>query len=319
MVDFDITILGCGSAKPTLRHYTSSQVVKRSGTLYMIDCGEGAQRQFQRYGFHEGQLENIFISHAHGDHCLGLIGFLSSLSLNGRNRNMNLYLPAELVPILQAQIDFFIPHAAFGILLHPIDSQKPIRILSDEHFDITALPLQHRIPCYGFLFEEKPGNRHIIADCIKQYNIPRSQIKHIQQGGDFTTADGQVIPNACLTTPPTPTRSYAYLSDTRPIMEYAELLHGVDLLYHDSTYAGADQKLAVQYDHSTSLEAAMFAEKCQAGQLLLGHYSSRYHNDLYILEDAIRLFPHTMLTDEGMIVPILDKTAQGPLISSWKR
>lgn len=101
MVEFTVTILGCGSAKPTLRHHTSSQIVSRFGKLYMIDCGEGTQTQFVRYGFHPGQLEHIFISHAHGDHCLGLVGLLSSLSLDKRTTDINLHVPADFVDILK--------------------------------------------------------------------------------------------------------------------------------------------------------------------------------------------------------------------------
>lgn len=307
MVEFTVTILGCGSAKPTLRHHTSSQIVSRLGKLYMIDCGEGTQTQFMRYGFHPGQLENIFISHAHGDHCFGLIGLLSSLSLNQRTTDINLHVPADFVDILKAQIDFFITHAEFGIHIRPIDCQEPTLIYSDQHFDVTAFPLEHRVPCYGFLFREKQGSRHIIPECIEKYGIPRPEIERIRGGGDFTTTDGRVIPNEVLTTPPDPVRSYAYVSDTRPVMQYAELLQGVDLLYHDATYCEEDEELARKYDHSTAAQAAEFAKTCNAGKLLLGHFSSRYKTEDCFLECATRYFPNVILADEGVTVRIVDK------------
>ena len=279
MVELTVTILGCGSAKPTLRHHTSSQIVSRFGKLYMIDCGEGTQTQFLRYGFHPGQLEHIFISHAHGDHCLGRVGLLSSLSLDKRTTGINLHVPSDFVDILQAQIDFFVTHAEFDIRIHPIDTQEPTLIFSDQHFDVTAFQLEHRVPCYGFLFREKAGSGHIIPECIRQYGIPRTEIERIRSGGDFTTADGRVISNEVLTTPPDPARSYAYLSDTRPVMQYADLLRGVDLLYHDATYCEGDEELAAKYDHSTASQAAEFAKACCAGKLLLGHFSSRYKTE----------------------------------------
>lgn len=319
MLPLEITILGCGSAKPTLRHHTSSQIVSRQGALYMIDCGEGTQRQFIKYKFHHGQMENIFISHAHGDHCLGLIGLLSSMSLDNRHYDINLYIPADFEEILKMQIDFFIHHADFNIRIHPIDCQKPTLIHADEHFEVMALPLEHRVPCYGFLFREKQGNRHIKAECIEQYSIPRKEIQGIREGLDFTTADERVIPNEELTTPPDPTRSYAYLSDTRPMMEYVDLLHGVDLIYHDATYCEGDEKLACQYDHSTASEAAEFAKKCNAGKLLLGHFSSRYGNEGQMLKCATTHFPHIMLADEGLTVEIADKTEEGPLFIEWRK
>lgn len=319
MIPFEITILGCGSAKPTLRHHTSSQIVSHQGALYMIDCGEGTQRQFIKYKFHHGQMRNIFISHAHGDHCLGLVGLLSSMSLDKRSYDINLYIPADFEQILKAQIEFFVHHAEFGIHIHPIECQEPTLIHSDDHLEVTALPLQHRVPCYGFLFKEKQGNRHIKPECIEQYAIPRNEIHGIQEGRDFTTADGRVIPNEELTTPPDLTRSYTYLSDTRPMMEYVDLLQGVDLIYHDATYCEGDEGLACQYDHSTASEAAEFANKCNAGKLLLGHFSSRYGDEAGTLHRAAKHFPRIMLADEGLTVGIIDKTENGPLIIEWRR
>ena len=319
MTPFEITILGCGSAKPTLRHHTSSQIVSRLGKLYMIDCGEGTQRQFRKYKFHDSQMRNIFISHAHGDHCLGLIGLLSSMSLDNRYYSINIYIPADFEQILKAQIDFFVHHANFEILLHPVNCQEPTLIHSDEHFEVTALPLEHRVPCYGFLFREKQGNRHIKPECIKQYDIPRKEIQGIREGRNFTTADGRVIPNEELTTPPDPVRRYVYLSDTRPMMRYVELLQGVDLIYHDATYCEGDEGLACQYTHSTASEAAEFAKKCNAGKLMLGHFSSRYGDDAWTLKRAAKHFPRIMLADEGLTVEIADKTENGPLIIEWRK
>jgi len=285
----------------------------------MIDCGEGTQRQFIKYKFHHGQMRNIFISHAHSDHCLGLIGLLSSMSLDKRSYDINLYIPSDFEQILKAQIEFFVHHADFDIHIHPIDCQVPTLIHSDEHFEVTALPLEHRMPCYGFLFREKQGNRHIKAECIDQYSIPRNEIQSIQKGQDFTTADGEIIPNEELTTPPDPTRSYVYLSDTRPMMEYVDLLQDVDLIYHDATFCEGDESLACQYDHSTASEAAEFAKKCNAGKLLLGHFSSRYSDEAWTLKRAAKHFPRIMLADEGLTVEIADKTEEGPLIIEWRK
>jgi ribonuclease Z len=265
-------------------------------------------------------MDNIFISHAHGDHCFGLIGLLSSLSLNQRATDINLHVPADFVDILKAQIDFFITHADFRINIRPIDCQEPTLILSDQHFDVTAFPLEHRVPCYGFLFREKQGSRHIIPECIQKYGIPRPEIDRIRGGGDFTTADGQVIPNEVLTIPPDPVRSYAYLCDTSPVMRYAELLQGVDLLYHDATYSEGHEDLAYKYDHSTASQAAEFAKACNAGKLLLGHFSSRYEGmEYWLLERALKHFPRIMLADEGLVVKISDKTEEGPVFVAWRQ
>lgn len=304
MVDFNVTILGCGSAKPTLRHQPSSQIVNHGGTLYMIDCGEGTQMQLVKCGFRQGKLRHVFISHSHGDHCLGLIPMLSSFALEGRSYDLNIYAPSDLIEFLQNQISFFIHNASFEIIFHSIDCQHPTVIHTDSNLKVTAFPLDHRVPCYGFLFQENMGERHIKKDCITQYHIPYDRIKEIKCGADYTLSNGVVIPNADLTDPPASARSYAYCSDTRPVMRWAELLNGVDLLYHEATYSNHYQSLAVEVFHSTAEEAATFAVQCHAKRLLLGHFSSRLNGEDELLQEALRIFPNTSLADEGMEVRI---------------
>ena len=314
----EFCMLGTGGTLPIPDRALSSVYLRVTGRGLLIDCGEGTQRQFHKFGFHEGQLGNIFISHAHGDHCLGLIGLLSSMSLNSRYRSLNIYIPADFEQMLRAQIDFFMPHAEYDIRIYPIDCQEPTLIHSDTHFEVTAFPLHHRVPCYGFLFRERQGKRHIKPEAIQTYNIPYPEIEFIQGGRDFTTIEGKVIPNEELTTPPALTRSYAYLSDTQPMKEHVELLQGVDLLYHDATYCEGDEQLAFQYDHSTASQAAEFAQKCNAGKLILGHFSSRYDSEERLLEHAVKHFPHTILADEGLNVKIVDKTANGAVFIEWR-
>lgn len=305
MTDFSVTILGCGSAKPTLRHFGSSQIVDYGGRLFMVDCAEATQLQFMRYRFHDSRLGHIFISHSHGDHCLGLVGLLSSQSLWGRRDDINIYAPFELEDILTAEIDFFVKNAGFNICFHPIEDAIGSTLYEDEEVEVTAFPLLHRVPCFGFLFREKPRERHIKRESIERYGISSvDDIKSIKRGLDYITPDGTVIPNQELTTPPTPPRSYAYSSDTMPNAANAPLLDGVDLLYHDATYAEAEAALAEAMCHSTARQAAEFAVMCKAKQLMLGHYSSRYKTEDRLLEEAVKVFPNTILANEGLRIEL---------------
>ena len=299
MANFSVTILGCGSAKPTLRHFGSSQIVDHNGRLFMVDCAEAAQLQFRRYHFRDSRLGHIFVSHSHGDHCLGIAGLLSSYALAGRLDDIHIYAPQELDDILKHQIDFFVKGALFSIVFHPIDDCVGSVIYEDGSIAVTPFPLIHRIPCFGFLFKEKNSERHIKPECIERYGIATEAIRDIKKGSDYTTADGTVIPNTVLTTDPTPPRSYAYCCDTMPCPDNAPLLSGVDLLYHDSTYAEAEAALAQANFHSTARQAAEFAKSCKAGKLILGHYSSRYDTEDQILADAVKVFPNSVLADEG--------------------
>ena len=304
MDDFDVTILGCSSAMPTKKHFASSQIVRKKGSLYMVDCAEGTQIQFFRMDFHPSRLNHIFISHTHGDHCLGLIGLLSTLSLSHRTADINIYAPEEFESMLFSQIEYFIPHVSFKVVFHALDSDEGKTIMDDGNIYVNAFPLEHRVPCYGFLFCEKEKGNKINKNSIERYNIPIEAMAGIKAGKDFVCSDGKVIPNSELTIPALPPRKYAYCSDTKPALRLTETLQGVNLLYHDSTYIDADSELATDTGHSTACQAASFAKQCGAKKLILGHFSSRYKDESIILDEALKVFPDSVLANEGLCVSL---------------
>jgi ribonuclease Z len=301
---FRIHILGCGSALPTLKHNASAQVVEIREKLFMIDCGEGTQIQLRRSRIRFTKLSAVFISHIHGDHCFGLIGMISTFGMLGRTAPLSVYAPAAFGDILESQIRLFCNGLEFKVNFHPIDTTDPTVIYEDKSLTVTTLPLQHRIECCGFLFHEKPTLPHIRRDMIDCYGIPLSQINNIKNGADWTTEDGDVIPNARLVTPADPARAYAYCSDTRYFPELANLVKGVNTLYHESTYDTARSDRARLYYHSTAAQAATTALNANAGKLLLGHYSARYEDENTLLTEARAIFPHTFLSNEGMTVDV---------------
>lgn len=305
MEPFLIHILGCGSALPTLRHSASSQVIEFRGKLFMIDCGEGTQLQMRKYHISFTKIQTVFISHLHGDHCFGLIGLISSMGMLGRTAPLHVYAPKEMEPLLDLQLKMFCTGLEFNVVFHAVDATKHQVIYDDRSLTVESLPLQHRVPCNGFLFREKATLPHIRRDMIDCYEIPVSQINNIKLGADWTTEDGEVIPNSRLITPADKSRSYAYCSDTRFIPSLHQLIKDVDVLYHDSTYDKSMEERAALYNHSTSTQAAQVAKDAHVGQLLLGHFSARYDNEEGILNEARKIFPNTQLTDEGMTFPIL--------------
>lgn len=176
MEPFKVHILGCGSALPTLKHYASSQVVEVRKKLFMIDCGEGTQMQLRRSRIRFTKINHIFISHLHGDHCLGLIGMLSTFGMLGRTAPMHIFATEELGPILKSSLATFCSGLDYEICFHPIDTAKSTVIYEDRSLTVTTIPLNHRMPCCGFLFKEKPTMPHIRRDIIDLYGIPVSQI-----------------------------------------------------------------------------------------------------------------------------------------------
>lgn len=305
MEPFKIHILGCGSALPTLKHNASSQLIEMRGKCFMVDCGEGAQMQFRRSHIHFSKLNAIFISHMHGDHCFGLMGLLSTLGMLGRTSKLRIYAPKDYEPLFKQQVEFFMQTMEYEMEMIPVDTEKQQVIYEDHSLTVETVPLQHRVPCCGFIFREKPTLPHIRRDMIDYYGIPVSQINNIKNGADWTNEDGDVIPNARLVQPADFPRSYAYCSDTRFMPALKEQVKGVTVLYHESTYTSEQEDRAKIYYHSTARQAATIAAGAGVGTLLLGHYSARYNDEQVLLEEAKAVFPNSILTQEGMVFDIV--------------
>lgn len=304
MEKFELNILGCGSARPTSRHFPTSQVLNVREKLFMIDCGEGAQIQFCRSHLKFMRLTRIFISHLHGDHCFGLFGLISTLNLLGRTAELHIHCPVGLEAVVRPVLACFCNQMTFDVVFHEFDDSCPTLIYDDRSLTVTTIPLRHRIPCCGFLFREKPSPRHILREMIDAYEIPIAMINRIKNGEDFVTADGDVIANARLTTPADPPRSYAYCSDTVFKPDIADEVRGVDLLFHESTYAEEDATKAHERYHSTARQAAMIAKEAGAGRLVLGHFSARYDDESILLDEARQVFGNTVLARENMCISI---------------
>lgn len=270
----------------------------------MIDCGEGAQRSMMMQGLNFTRLRHIFISHLHGDHCLGLPGLLSTLSLHQMGGTLTVHTFEEGAEIFSRMVDFFCRERSFDLQFNILDPACRQTALETKSLTVEAFPLRHRVPTVGFLIKEKPKARHIIADAVKFFNVPVSMMKGIKGGADFVTPDGQVIANSRLTRDADPSASYAYCSDTLFDRTLAKVVKGVDLLYHEATYADDSTAKARERFHSTASQAARIAAAAGAGRLLIGHYSKAYKDETQHLREAQAIFPATILAKEGMKLEI---------------
>ncbi len=296
---FELTILGSSAAIPTLSRSLSAQILNVHDQLFLIDCGEGTQLQMQKFGVKLGRLGHIFISHLHGDHFFGLIGLLTSLSLTGRTEPLTVFAPEGLQEMLEVQfrLTHFVP--SYPLTFQTIDTEKNVLIFENQKVEIYTIPLCHGIPTCGFLFQEKKLLRRMNTEAIKTYNIPYTEIKAIKEGADFVTTEGVVIPNHALTTPMPRTRSYAYCSDTRPHAPVVPLVRGVDILYHEATFAADMTEHAHHAYHSTAQQAAEIAKAAKVQQLIIGHFSSRYLDEKELLEEARKVFYATHAAYDG--------------------
>lgn len=291
---FQLTILGSSSAMPTSERYPTAQVLNVLGRFFLIDCGEGTQHRLRKNRINYSKINHIFISHLHGDHFFGLIGFISTLVLQGRRTELHIYAHSELQRYTKFQMEFLeMGEPGFPILFHPLNFKKPQVIFEDKKIKITSFPLKHRIACCGFRFDEQPKEANIIKEKIKAFDIPIREIKNIKAGADFQCENGLTIPNAELVIPAPNPRSYAFCSDTAYNEAMIPEISGVDLLYHEATFAEEDTQIARDTYHSTGVQAAKIAKAAQVKKLLIGHFSARYKDLTVILEQARNSFPNT--------------------------
>ncbi len=304
MARFQVNILGCGSATPSLRHKPSSQVIDYRDNLFMVDCGEGAQLAMRRMKLNYSRLNNIFISHLHGDHCFGLPGLLSTLSLHGKSGKVTVHTFKEGVEIFSKNVDFFCKYSSFEISFNIIEPVKGV-IFENDALRVETFPLYHKVPCVGFIFREKEKPRHLRGDMAEFYHIPIQKRQGIKLGEDFVTPEGKVIPNQRLTTEADPSASYAYCSDTVYDHRVAQAVKGVDLLYHEATYASDKESQAHERWHSTAAEAALIAAEAGVKKLILGHFSKSYRDEERHLQEAREIFPNVMIANEGAKIDLL--------------
>lgn len=282
----------------------SCQVIDFRNRLFMIDCGEGAQLQMMRQHLKFSRLQHIFISHLHGDHFLGLPGLLSTLSLHEKGGSVTIHTFADGVKVLKDIMRVFCRETSFEIIYDVIEPRHAV-IYEDHALTVEAFPLRHRVPCVGFRFSEKPKARHLRGDMIRFYQIPVSRLEDIRQGADFITPDGVTVDNRWLTTPPDRSASYAYCSDTVYDPSIVPYIDGVDLLYHEATYADDCAHKAVPRGHSTARQAAAIAASAHVGRLMLGHFSKAYDDTDIFRREAAEIFPDVITASEGMKIDLL--------------
>jgi len=305
MERFEVNVLGCGSALPTGRHLPSSLVASVRNKLFMFDCGEGTQLQMRRLHLSFSRINCIFITHLHGDHCFGLPGLVATMGLLGRTAALHIYGPRGVESLLRPLGESGEGESlSFDVTVHAVDTKRETLILEDRSVEIWSIPLRHRVACCGYVLREKPLLPHIRRDVTDFYGIPVHALRSIKEGNGWTLPDGRFIPHEQLTTPAESPRSFAYCSDTMYIPEPADSLKGVDLLYHEATFAEADAERAAATGHSTARQAALLAAAAGAKRLIIGHFSARYDDEKILTEEACAVFPETIAATEGLCITI---------------
>jgi len=296
---FEVLILGSSSATPIYGRHPTAQLINVNEQLYLVDCGEGTQVQLMKYGIKSNRIKHIFISHLHGDHYLGLIGLLSSMHLVGRKDELHVYGP----PALKEIVDLHFLHSQtvlrYPLHIHSTQDQTTAVVLENENLRVSSFPLDHRIACTGFRFDEKRHLPTIDREKTEAAGIPNAYLSLIKRGHDYIAPDGTVYRWQELTIPPSEPRSYAYCSDTVRTVRYLPFIQEVDLLYHEATFLHEMVDRAAETYHTTALQAGQVATEVGAKKLLIGHYSARYKDLKPLLEESKAAFAETQLALEG--------------------
>ena len=294
-----VTILGNSSAKPTATGHPSAQVVNVNEQYFLVDAGEGVQRQMARRGISALKLRAVFISHLHGDHMYGLFPLLSTLGLYGRRTPLRIYAPRPFGEMLECFLRLCETNLPYTPEWVEVDTTKHQIIFENDSTEVWSLPLRHRIPTAGYLFRQKEPALNVKKYAIERYGLTVKQIVDAKRGEDIVLESGEVLSNDVITYRPYSTLSYAYCSDTNYSARLARMVEGVDVLYHEATYAADMRKTAKERGHSTTEDAAKVAKMAGVGRLLIGHFSSRYKDLSLLLDEARAMFPATDIAREG--------------------
>jgi ribonuclease Z len=303
---FELQILGSASATPMTGRHPTAQLLAVGEGRYLIDCGEGTQWRMLEHRRRLSSLRVIFISHLHGDHYFGLFGLLGSLHLQGRQEPLTIVGPPGLDFVLNTQALHSGVHYGFTITFVPVDTEAHSVVYEDALVCVRSLPMRHRIPCCGYLFEEQPRRNKLVKERLPA-SLSTAELALLAQGHDLPAdpATGRpALAHAEVSVPAAPPRRYAFCSDTLYTPALAELVHGANVLYHEATFLEELRERAAHTHHSTARQAAELARTAQVGKLLIGHFSSRYKQLVTHLHEAQAVFPNTELAIEGLLVTV---------------
>ena len=295
-------VLVSGASLPTLRRQTTAVAVQREGDLLLFDCGEGTQLQWRRAGLRFSKLRAICISHLHGDHVNGLVGFRQTLALSGREQPLDVIGPPRLRGLIDAARRHVGLRPTYG--LEVIESEGG-SVIEAEEYTVSCRVLDHGIVTLGYRIEEADRAGRFDVEAARRLGIPAGPLGgRLQRGATVELDDGTSVEPSQVLGSPRPGSTLAYCVDTRPCEAAVELARGADLFICDSTFTEELSLEARRRGHSTARQAAEMAASAGAGRLLLIHVSARYHDPRPLLDEAASLFSPVEVAHDLMEVQV---------------
>jgi len=297
-----LTFLGTGAACPTVDRNVAGLALQREGETILFDCGEGTQRQIMRYGVGFSFTE-VFFSHFHADHMLGITGLVRTMGLQDRSAPLTLYGPRGAQRVLGAALSLGIERNKFPVEIVEV---RPGDRLGRAEYDIVVFATEHRADTVGYALAEHTRLGRFHPERARELGIPEGPLwGRLHRGETVTLADGRTVGPADLVGAPRRGRTVVYTGDTRPTLTVLEAARGADLLIHEATFGGDEAERAVETGHSTAAEAARLALEAGVRRLVLTHISPRYTRDApELLAEARAVFPETTVARDGMVVEV---------------
>ena len=298
-----VRLLGTSASRPTAERNVASLAVVREGETLLFDCGEGTQRQMMRYGVSFG-LADIFFTHFHADHVIGVIGLMRTMSLQGRVEPLRLWGPRGALRTLKRAEEFGMDRLSFPLEIAEVD---PGQRIARKDYAVVAYPVDHRgARALGYAVIEDDRKGRFNPEHARELGIPEGPLwGEIHRGRPVTLEDGRVIEPSVLVGTPRVGRKVVLTGDTRPSAATIEIARGADVLVHEATFGDEEAARAVETGHSTAREAAIVARDAGVGMLLLTHFSARYSRDAADLgKEARQCFERTLVGKDGMELDI---------------
>ena len=299
-MDLDVVFLGTSASAPTARRGTASLLVRRGGDRLLFDCGEGTQRQLLRSSIGLVDLEEVYVTHFHADHYLGLPGMLKTFSLRARDVPLTVYGPPGLRDLFSALTRIV------GKVTYPLELVElaPGAVLPRDGYEICVFPVEHGVPAVGYALVEAERPGRFDDGVANELGVPFGPERGVLQRGEpVTLADGRTIRPDQLVGEPRPGRTIVYSGDGRPAEAVPVLFQGADLLIHEATFAAEDRDRAVETEHSTALEAGEVARDADVLLLALTHVSPRYLGS-ELVREAGAAFPATVLPRDFDVIEV---------------
>jgi len=296
-----VTFLGTAAARPTVRRNVSAIALQREGDSFLLDCGEGTQRQMMRYGTGFA-VRDVFVTHLHADHFLGITGLLRTMALQDRTEPLRIFGPPSSRGTLEQVVSLGVDRVPFPLEIEELGPGK--RVEYDE-YDVIAFPADHRTSALGYAFVEHERLGRFDVARARALGVPEGPLFGKLHLGEAVEFDGRRVEPADVVGPPRPGRVVVYTGDTRPSEATIEIAKGASLLIHEATFGNEEADRALQTYHSTASEAAALASKAGVRRLYLTHISARYSDDPSALEEEAREeFPDTVVARDGLSVEI---------------